>query len=65
MNLDDYLEKLSQRALVNLLNAALDEMQFYNGRTVREVILITIGAVENEDGKYNVPNLADVEKKFG
>lgn len=66
MDLQNYLEKLSSRALVNVMYEALDFMQGWNGRTKNECVLMAIDAKPIHDtNKWTLPDPAEIEKRFG
>lgn len=57
------LMALPKESLVNLMYAALDEMQLYNGRSVNTVVLITIGARETNHG-WVLPSKAEMKRDW-
>lgn len=63
------LDKLTKNALKNLLIAALDEMEGYNGQSKTSAICRAIGAEEiddEDDGSisWKLPSHASIQKHF-
>lgn len=56
--------KLPKEHIVNLMWNALDEMQYYNGRTKTTCILLAMGAKEaDSDGhKWRIPSLKELKE---
>ena len=66
--LNEYIEKLPKRAAINLMLAALDEMQGYNGQSQTSAICRALGAeeIETEKGtRWKLPSPAATKKIFG
>jgi hypothetical protein len=58
----DLIEKLPKKAGTNLLVAAIDEMQCYNGQSVKSAICRAMGAKESHTEKGDVWILPSVKK---
>jgi hypothetical protein len=66
--LNDYIEKLPKRAVINLMLTALDEMQGYNGQSQTSAICHALGAEEihTEKGtRWKLPAIGATKKIFG
>jgi len=66
--LNEYIEKLPKRAAINLMLAALDEMQGYNGQSQTSAICSALGAeeIDTEKGtRWKLPTIAATKKIFG
>lgn len=66
--LNDYIEKLPKRAVINLMIAALDEMQGYNGQSQTSAICRALGSeeIDTEKGtRWKLPTIAATKKIFG
>lgn len=66
-NLYELLMKLPKKNLINLMWAALDEMQGFNGRSRMFCIMESMGVPlapddNNNQTKWVKPNLADIRK---
>jgi hypothetical protein len=61
------LAKLPKSVMMNVLLAALDEMQSYNGQNHTSAICRAIGAeeVDGENGtRWSLPSIAKIKKDF-
>lgn len=67
-NMHAFLDKLPKEAMKNLLIAALDEMEGYNGQSKTSAICRAINAEEipNENGtnSWKLPSLASLKRDF-
>lgn len=58
------ISSLPKDAAINLMFAALCEMQSYNGQSQTSAICRAIGAKEVEDGKYRLPSAKELKELF-
>ena len=72
MTPNEYIKRLRKSELHNVMLAAIDMMQSYNGRTVSECIVLAVGGevIEGEDSQGNykmsfkMPPLAQIARSF-
>lgn len=70
---DEFVESLPKNVAINLLFAAMSEMQAYNGRSVTDcVVLAAGGKIHTTSGKdgfesseYELPSRRAIIKEFG
>jgi hypothetical protein len=63
-----YVEKLPKQVAINLLLAALDEMQSYNGQSQTSAVARALDAKEIAGGangtRWKLPSIAETKKRF-
>ena len=68
MIISTYIKKLPKECIMNIMYAALSNMQSYNGRTIENAINEAIGSIQTErsDGSidYRYPTLKSLKEKF-
>lgn len=61
----DMLLSLPKQSLLNVMLAAIDEMEGYNGQSKTSAIMRAVGAEEAEDGRsWKLPAVKTIAKEF-